>query len=350
MSCHAQHMQASILAKNTPLELAARALAIQLADEQRQVELVACLKQAIREAHVQKTAAILEKGYTTFGPIQPLTMIQAVSEEVFQIYQEKGIDDQIRDATLTDIPLWADEYASAHQGELGLSQVNWISRHLCSAILRLGRLQFEPKPFNAPFFVFQEGDRELLVASGGLSCDQFGYLCNDTEMAFETVFEKKGNAVHAHPVDPLQGCIASKPKWFDLSSYRKILDCTTAVLHVHIPKGKSLDNTSVQESFDLAGKQFPSFSFCTCTSWLLDPSLDQVAQQQSNIVRFMRRFSKFPVLFDVPQIYERVFGFGLDEKEVRAFTSATSLQRNIQNAMDRGIVFRTMGGYCPIRN
>ena len=288
----------------------------------------------------------MEQGLVTFGPVHPLTLIQAVREDVFALYQKKGIEPATRDATLSDILLWAEEYASQHNGQIGLSQVHWISRHLCAAILRLGRLQFEPKAFCAPFLVYEDGEQMITLAKQGLFCDAAGYLCKEDSASFQTECSTNGDSVWAHLVDPVTGSIADKPQWFECTTDQIILDEDTQVLHVHIPKGGSLDDKSVEASFSAAKTGFQTIKFCVCSSWLLDPNLEMVAPPQSNIIRFMQRFSKFPVAFEVPQIYERVFGFALDEQGVRSFNSTTSLQRNVQEALNKGTIFRTMGGYC----
>jgi len=90
---------------------------------------------------------------------------------------------------------------------------------------------------------------------------------------------------------------------------------------------------------------FPSISYVVCSSWLLDPALELVANQESNTRAFMHRFKKFPVMHAVPQIYERAFGFGMVEADVLSFKATTSLQKKVQQALKNGVKFHTTGGY-----
>jgi hypothetical protein len=77
----------------------------------------------------------------------------------------------------------------------------------------------------------------------------------------------------------------------------------------------------------------------------LDPALDLVTNQDSNTRDFMHRFRKFPVMHEAPQIYERVFGFGMVEADVLSFDATTSLQKKVQQALKNGVKFHTTGGY-----
>ena len=262
------------------------------------------------------------------------------------MYEKLGISDEVRDATLFDIRRWADEHSARSGGELGLCQVYWIARHLSGRIVQLGSLQYELKPFAYPYRIYRErGQSEpLLLAEGGLHLSREGYLVQEAHSVYTTLLEEDGISISAYEVDTRGGRIKeSRSTWMrpELS-----LLCTseTEVLNIHIPKGTDLRDEAVAASLSLSEEMFPHHGVMVCTSWLLDPALSAVLDGESNIIRFMQRFSKFPVTFSVAQIWERVFGFGFDVEEVLAFTPQTSLQRRTQDALRSGVVFRTMGG------
>ena len=338
-------MKASIIDTNSLQGLAVSTLSQELNKDSDHEVLLQTLKSAIAKSDVQTTAKALQTALDVYGPMHPLVLVQQVSIDVYNLYKSKHIDDKTRDATLQDITLWAEEYSAQHGGEIGLNQTNWISRHLCGAIVQLGRLQFEPKPFTAPFVLYRKDGQILTLAQKNLCCDCFGYLCNASEKAFETVYEVSDRSILAHRVDEKKGTIDEHPQLFALQPSDLVLDNTTEVLNVHIPKGGNFSDASVSESFAQAESFFPSHLFCVCTSWLLDPALEKVADQNSNIVLFMKRFAKYPVSYERPQIFERVFGFGFDEEMVKAYDCKTSLQKNVQQAMREGTIFRTTGGF-----
>ncbi|MBJ2357082.1 acyltransferase domain-containing protein [Sphaerochaeta sp. S2] len=308
---------------------------------------VADLTASISNRDTSKTATILNDALQSFGALYPLALILEVEDVVKSVYADAGIDDAVRDTTLRDVRLWVDQYASQHNGAIGLDRVFWISRHLCAIILHLGRLQFEPKAFGYPYQIFQDSkdDTMIIVAGGGLSCDEDGYLTEDQNAAFQTTLLKDANHFSGHLVDPVQGRIEIQTTQLNLQDYRLIVDSETIVLHLHIPSGSPLTPSSIDESLAMANTYFPLISFIVCSSWLLDPALDLVTSQESNTRDFMHRFKKFPVMHDVPQIYERVFGFGMVEDDVLSFKATTSLQRMVQQALKNGVKFHTTGGY-----
>ena len=112
---------------------------------------------------------------------------------------------------------------------------------------------------------------------------------------------------------------------------------------VHIPASGPLDPHLVEEAPGRL-KHFGRGWVYVCTSWLLDPALEKVVDAESNILSFNRRFSKLPVFFEYPQLFERVFSCN-DEASVLSADATTSLQKNVQSALRRGVVFRTMGGF-----
>ncbi len=308
---------------------------------------VADLSASISNRDTSKTATILNGVLQSFGALSPLALILEVEDVVKSVYADAGIDDAVRDATLGDVRLWVDQYASQQNGAIGLDRVFWISRHLCANILRLGRLQFEPKAFGYPYQIFRDSkdDTMVIIANGGLSCDEEGYLTDDQNAVFHTSLRKDTPHITGHLVDSIQGTIERQIIRLPLQNYRLIADNQTPVLYLHIPSGSPLTPSSIDESLAMAKIYFPSLSFVVCSSWLLDPALDLVTSQDSNTRAFMHRFRKFPVEHGVPQIYERVFGFGMVEDDVLSFKATTSLQRKVQQALKNGVKFHTTGGY-----
>lgn len=78
-------------------------------------------------------------------------------------------------------------------------------------------------------------------------------------------------------------------------------DGTTGfLLNLHIPPGVPLSPDSCDASLDLArvffSRHFPEeqVSHFVCHSWLLDPQLTEYLPEQSNLVRFLRRFELKP--------------------------------------------------------
>lgn len=322
------------------------ALGKMLKDNPEHADLIAQGQRAIKVSDASKLATLLSDGLATFGSVHPLLAIKSWYEVTTSVYQSKGISEQIRIATLLDIKLWMESYSQSHGGKTGLEQVFWISRHLCANILRMGRLQYETKPFNQPVNIYRDKRTETLIvlAEKSLACSELGHLASETPIAFTTSWFEDEHIITAHPVDTTSACIHTESSTFVKADMHLVCERETEVVFIHIPSNEPLHPQAVEDSLLQAKAHFPSQTVFVCISWLLDPALSLVASQASNIVSFMQRFAKFPVPFQNAQIFERVFGQGMSKSEILHMQGRTSLQANIQRELRNGTVFRTIGG------
>lgn len=238
--------------------------------------------------------AVCQEGMRRYGAIFTLLALAECYPVAKRYYPDGGI----RHATLGDIAIWARHYEQ-RTGAIGADNVSWLCHHACGTIIRLGRLQYEEAPF--PFAVAILRDREGRFSLGG------------------------GEGMDV------------------------VLKQGMPCLRLHIPEGGPLDEREVDASLAWAASWFPRFPIVVCDSWLLDPALSQVLFPDSRIIRFQKRFTLFPVAqHGLPQIYERVFGFGLDEQDVLSFPPATTLQKRVQEALRKGIRFQSWGGFLAL--
>ncbi len=239
--------------------------------------------------------AVCLEGIRRYGAIFMLLALAECYPVTKRYYPDAGI----RHATLGDIAIWARHYEQ-RTGAIGVDNVSWLCHHACGTITRLGRLQYEEASFPFAVTVFRDGNGRFALGGG----------------AGREVVLKKG------------------------------MPC----LRLHIPEGGPLDEREVDDSLAWAARWFPRFPIAVCDSWLLDPALSQVLPPDARIIRFQERFTLFPVAqHGIPQIYERVFGFGLDEQDVLSFPSATTLQKRVQEALRKGVRFHSWGGFLPLR-
>ena len=105
-------------------------------------------------------------------------------------------------------------------------------------------------------------------------------------------------------------------------------------LRLHIPRSGPLTPESCDASFRRAREFFPlHFSYepydaVTCTSWLLDPTLADYLPEESNIVRFQRRFEPMPGEYDAGEDVLR-FVFGTLTTPLDELPTRTVLQRAV---------------------
>ena len=124
------------------------------------------------------------------------------------------------------------------------------------------------------------------------------------------------------------------------------------VLETHIPQGEPLDNDECIKSFKMAkeffAKVFPDkkVNYFMCDSWLLCPQLVNIADEKSNLVKFMKMWQQIPFHGDESsQVIERVFGFGFKREDLVKAPEKTSLQRNLKNYLLSGNNINMSAGY-----
>ena len=123
------------------------------------------------------------------------------------------------------------------------------------------------------------------------------------------------------------------------------------VIEVHIPQGEPLDIDACLASFELAkpffAKLYPDkpADYFVCGSWLLSPDLPAIADESSNICRFMRLWTQLPHNGDKGhQAMQRVFGFDFDPANIESAPEKTSLQRKLKaHVLAGGMVESSFG-------
>lgn len=149
-------------------------------------------------------------------------------ESLKERYAEKGIDENVLMATLSDMGIWLDIWSEI-KGELYLGELPWLQRHLSMQLFRLGRLQFcmAKCPHDYPDYNLKMGEPVIEVhipADGALS---------------------------------IEACEES----FSLA----------------------------REFFAMYYPEF-NYRYFTCHSWLLDSTLRNFLKEDSNIIRFQKMF------------------------------------------------------------
>jgi len=184
--------------------------------------------QALREIRISDTISVENYDFTSKDGKRNLLSLLFMCEGLFEQYLANGIGEEVLKSTLSDLVIWTDTWSNI-KGELYLGELHWLKNHLGMQLFRLGRLQF----------------------------------C-------------MGKAEHDIP-------------W-------KGVKAGDHVLEVHIPEGEPLSREACLNSVETAKKffqtYFPDFDYkCfTCHSWLLDGSLEQILNQESNILQFGKMF------------------------------------------------------------
>lgn len=139
---------------------------------------------------------------------------------------------------------------------------------------------------------------------------------------------------------------------FQLVATDKAIPTGDFVIETHIPQGEPLNIEQCMLSFEVAAKfyetYFPEYKadYFMCHSWLLNPRIADILNENSNIVRFMRLWSKYDIPSDdSAQAIERVFGFGFKQEELAFAPESTTLQKALKEYLLSGNTLNITAGY-----
>lgn len=183
-------------------------------------------------------------------------------------YEEAGICEEILVDTLVDLVRWADTWSDL-KGELYLGELDWLSHHLEFKLFKIGRLQF---------------------------------------------------------------CMAESE--FDIPE--KDISKGDNVIEIHIPKDGPLDILECEKSIESAKeffeKYFPEFeyNYFTCHSWLLDESLGDILDENSNIIKFQKLF-KIVDNEKSDSILGYIFRWGVNRAGIKNLCPASKFAENVRN-------------------
>jgi GNAT-like C-terminal domain len=131
----------------------------------------------------------------------------------------------------------------------------------------------------------------------------------------------------------------------------------STAISLHIPEAGPMAPEMVDASLDAARAFFPrhfpdeQYTSFACGSWLLDPQLLEYLPEDSNIVRFQRRFELEP--YEEPEgldcdVEVRRFAFRTLTTPLDQLPRRTALQRAIIDHLQGGRHWRWRRGHFPI--
>lgn len=253
------------------------------AEKVSKTEEAAVNKYAARLVNGKRTPLKLKKKDGVFN----LAVVLCAMRETEKRYAALGIPEKIFSDTFRDVGYWCDN-ALEQYSEEGLKNVKWIKKHLSLRVFRLGRLQFEFSRF-------------VFLPNAGI-----------------------GNILKC-PFRGMEKCIA-----------------------VHVPQGEKLDFDECLKSFDEADaffeKYFPRYRYRVydIVSWLLNPDLKSVLNENSNILRFASLFTLYGRVPDSDMNERRIFGYAKARDE---YVPRNALQRYTLERINAGKPLYSYNGY-----
>ncbi|MDO4793948.1 MAG: hypothetical protein Q3993_07160 [Filifactor alocis] len=202
-----------------------------------------------------------------------------------RLYEDKGLGCELFEDNIRDIEIWAEDYEKK-SGLRGIEDRHktWIEDILELRVIKLGRLQFE----------YMDEDRATRFGPLPISSD-------------------------------------------------------TLCINVHIREGEKLSEELCEDSYRRAwnfylsqGHVFSCLIF-VCDSWLVNPKLETLLNEDSNILKFQRKYHFLSENLESRQMEERVFGTLSEDPST--YPERTSLQRALKNQLKSGRKFGMAKGY-----
>ncbi len=272
-------------------------------------------------------------------------------DSLIAFYEHNQIDLQIMADTVKDLTLWMRNHKTRY-GYCGLATYPWNWNAFTGNIFRLGRLQFIPNVYEENNYVFRNKKTgELVVLSGGgAKFRSDGYANGSGDLSEEhpstSLFRRNLFVTVGNEVD-YNGRIG-KLLYLDNKEYECVFKKTDPILEIHVPQGPKIDPAECEKSLNWAKTFFKEhfdydFKAFTCWSWLLDPSVGNLAGENSNINQFGKRFRKTPNASGRGDW--KFFAFEKNFSSLEDAPIKTAFQQRLINEAKNGHVFRAVSGF-----
>lgn len=297
-----------------------------------------------------------ERVYGEYRDLHSLLVLLDRLPQLVATYKRYGIPEDILRDTLEDILVWMRFYErKTGRIGMGIAQPGWLNNHFSFKLFRLGRLQFIPKRAGLKEHIYQNAAGEIvalaqdgmLFSADGIPDRLYGQAAENPWTAYHRV---EDGVATGFPFDE-RGIVRSEPVALPLNEWQEVLKEGDWVLDIHIYEGDPLIYEEVGKSLEMAKAFFPEYlgienaKAFTCSSWLLDWTLEEVGVK-GNIIDFEKRFYHLPSNGDDAQTLQRVFGGPVENWENAP--EDTTLKRLLKKWYLSGKRVRSMRGIILI--
>ncbi len=272
------------------------------------------------------------------------------------LMRARGIPDDIRKTALRSILGCVGGYRMRHNGEYGCFAFGWFQLAYDAKLYVIGSLQLELGFPSMDFFrVYENAAGETVSIANGFRVHRSGFALGsfrleDEEGSFVAEFTETSDAYIGYPYDE-KGLVCKEKLTLPKSEWHEKLMPGDPVVNLHIPSGvpftpEALDETD-KKMREFLAKYFPDYNYRAffCGSWLLDPQLADLLGENSNIVRFGRRFTPVCTQNDGYGVFRFAFLMPDNNFTFEELPERTSLQRAVKKHYLDGKAIYAMHGY-----
>lgn len=208
------------------------------------------------------------------APILILSAIVLCLKSTYERFIKMGLSESVFYDTMSDIKIWGEDYRNHNNGDVGLTEINWLRLHINCEIFKFGRLQFQVGRF---------------------------YFAKSAEINGRTV------------------------RYGDRCYY------------IHIPRGAKLDSVSCKKSITLAAdtlvdvfRNVPT-DFMLCHSWLLSSKNSNFIKPTSNIAKFASLFRVVGEKEEASEHLRWIFDMSVENKVLEKNKKKNGVYVNLSN-------------------
>lgn len=231
----------------------------------------------------------------------------------------------------------------------------WLHHYTKAILFKVNGLQFEKftMPLGAswlknkktgelvPFVldaVFCGDGKHRLGTAGFTECDE----------TFHALFEEDEDNYYGYPT--YHCVVSSQRETFPKTEWECIARPGDDAVNMHIPKGADIsrENTikACQKAMDILKNRYPECKsrVIFCNSWLLDPTLEEMLGENSNITAFQNCFTRYPTKDSGQAVFS--FAFVRRCADLHDLPEDTSLRRKIKaHYLNGGHIYSYSGIY-----
>lgn len=271
-------------------------------------------------------------------------------DTAYTCMRSRGLPDEIILPLLASFESGVDQYAIRHGGAPGYHLYQWYQRVVEGKLYRIGSLSYElGVRFTANACIFENAKGEQIALADGGRVHRDGYPLGslryeDEDGAYDTPLEKTADGWLGHRID---GRGRTDPNLTPLSKkeWHPVLQKGDPVISLHISAGADLSPASVDRSLaearEFLARYFPDQPYAAfiCYSWLADPTLGDILGEDSNIVRFGRRYRPLAMVSEGEDVFYFLFGrpHGMPtDEEIAALPRDSRLRRGVIDLYEGG--------------
>lgn len=273
-----------------------------------------------------------------------------------EIMRKRGFPENLIKEILTQAVGGVSTSERKHNGAPGFELLGWSQHYINGKLLTIERLEIEfLSKFMGRAIVFRNKEGKIIVLANDLALHREGFALGsahyeDEEGSWTACVEETEGSWYGFPFCE-NGYVSNKKIELSKNEWMKVLEKGDPVIRLHIPpSGKmtpEMIDKTLEATKEFAAKHYPDFEYkaFACHSWLIDPQLDEILSDESNIVKFRRRFQSLTHKSKGEDVFNFIFNKPNMDFDIYDLPEDSSLQRALKKHYLSGKAIYELEGF-----